>query len=145
MHAIEFPLLAAQLLVGSNNFNLPSSRVVDCNSPTFRLSRLILDLISVLRDNVEPMAAKTSDVPKVRLGSQGLEVSAQGLGCMGTVWYPELEGDMEKLIQYAVDEGITFLDTSDVYGPYTNEILVGKVCMEQSPTFSFEFVLIPRP
>jgi hypothetical protein len=89
-----------------------------------------LDLLSVLRDNVEQMAAKTSEVPKVRLGSQGLEVSAQGLGCMGTVYYPELEGDMGKLIQYAVDEGITFLDTSDVYGPYTNEILVGKVCVE---------------
>ena len=78
---------------------------------------------------MEQTAARTSEVPKVPLGSQGLEVSAQGLGCTGTIWYPELEGDMVKLIQYAVDEGITFLDTSDVYGPYTNEIMVGKVCM----------------
>ena len=79
---------------------------------------------------MEQIAAKTSEVARVPLGSQGLEVSAQGLGCMGTVWYPEREGDMVKLIQYAVDEGITFLDTSDVYGPYTNEILVGKVCLQ---------------
>ncbi|KAJ7300216.1 hypothetical protein O6H91_07G049800 [Diphasiastrum complanatum] len=68
-------------------------------------------------------------VPRIKLGSQGLEVSAQGLGCMGmSAFYgpPKPEADMIELIHYAVGKGVTFLDTSDVYGPHTNEILVGK-------------------
>ncbi|KAK9078973.1 hypothetical protein SSX86_000642 [Deinandra increscens subsp. villosa] len=68
-------------------------------------------------------------VPKVKLGSQGLVVSAQGLGCMGmsaNYGLPKPEPDMIKLIHDAVDIGVTFLDTSDVYGPHTNEILIGK-------------------
>lgn len=65
----------------------------------------------------------------MKLGSQGLEVSAQGLGCMGmSAFYgpPKPEDDMIKLIHHAINIGITFLDTSDVYGPHTNEILIGK-------------------
>ncbi|KAG6540126.1 hypothetical protein Mapa_018581 [Marchantia paleacea] len=68
-------------------------------------------------------------VPKVALGSQGLQVSAQGLGCMGmSAFYGPLRPDEEmiELIRQAVNRGITFLDTSDVYGPHTNEILIGK-------------------
>lgn len=69
-------------------------------------------------------------VPRIKLGSQGLEVSAQGLGCMGMTGIygaPKPEGEMIELIRYAVTElGITFLDTSDVYGPHLNEILLGK-------------------
>ncbi|KAL8172259.1 hypothetical protein V2J09_024063 [Rumex salicifolius] len=68
-------------------------------------------------------------VRRTKLGSQGLEVSAQGLGCMGmSAFYgpPKPEEDMIALIHYAVDSGVTFLDTSDVYGPHTNEILLGK-------------------
>ncbi|KAI4344854.1 hypothetical protein L6164_012041 [Bauhinia variegata] len=68
-------------------------------------------------------------VGRIKLGSQGLEVSAQGLGCMGMSAYygpPKPEPDMIELIHHAVDSGITFLDTSDVYGPHTNEILLGK-------------------
>ncbi|KAL4560296.1 hypothetical protein LXL04_022230 [Taraxacum kok-saghyz] len=63
------------------------------------------------------------------MGSQGLEVSAQGLGCMGmSAFYgaPKPEPDMIKLIHHAINSGITFLDTSDIYGPKTNEILLGK-------------------
>ena len=70
-------------------------------------------------------------VPRVPLGSQGFEVSAQGLGCMGmsSGYGPaKPEGDMIELITFAVEHGITFLDTADVYGPHTNETLVGKVC-----------------
>lgn len=69
-------------------------------------------------------------VKKVKLGSQGFEVSKQGLGCMGmSAFYgpPKPERDMIELIRHAASRGITFLDTSDVYGPHTNEILVGKV------------------
>ncbi|KAH7857392.1 hypothetical protein Vadar_012156 [Vaccinium darrowii] len=68
-------------------------------------------------------------VGRMKLGSQGLEVSAQGLGCMGmSAFYgpPKAEEEMIKLIHHAVNSGVTFLDTSDVYGPHTNEILLGK-------------------
>jgi aryl-alcohol dehydrogenase-like predicted oxidoreductase len=73
----------------------------------------------------------SSHVPKGKLGSQGLVVSAQGLGCMGMSGFygpAKPEADMIKLIHHAIESGVTFLDTSDVYGPYTNEILIGKVC-----------------
>ncbi|KAL6660384.1 hypothetical protein ACP70R_001930 [Stipagrostis hirtigluma subsp. patula] len=75
------------------------------------------------------MAAAPASVPRMKLGSQGLEVSAQGLGCMGmSAFYgpPKPEPDMIALIHHAVAAGVTFLDTSDVYGPHTNEILLGK-------------------
>ncbi|BBN14749.1 pyridoxine 4-dehydrogenase [Marchantia polymorpha subsp. ruderalis] len=66
---------------------------------------------------------------KVALGSQGFQVSPQGLGCMGmsSFYGPQKpEEEMIALIHKAVEHGITLLDTSDVYGPHTNEILVGK-------------------
>ncbi|KAK4489128.1 hypothetical protein RD792_004922 [Penstemon davidsonii] len=69
------------------------------------------------------------NVPRIKLGSQGLEVSKQGLGCMGMSFMygpPKPEADMIKLIHHAIKSGVTFLDTSDVYGPHTNEILIGK-------------------
>ncbi|KAK3414616.1 hypothetical protein EUGRSUZ_H00473 [Eucalyptus grandis] len=75
------------------------------------------------------MAASTTTVRRIKLGSQGLEVSAQGLGCMSmSAFYgpPKSEPDMIALIHHAVGSGVTFLDTSDVYGPHTNEILLGK-------------------
>ncbi|CAL5391890.1 unnamed protein product [Camellia sinensis] len=69
-------------------------------------------------------------VGRMKLGSQGLEVSAQGLGCMsmsnGYYGPGKPEPNMIKLIHHAIHHGITFLDTSDVYGPYANEILLGK-------------------
>lgn len=70
------------------------------------------------------------EVPRMKLGSQGLEVSQQGLGCMGMSCFyglPAPEQEMIDLIHYAVERGVTFLDTSDMYGPHTNEVLVGKV------------------
>ncbi|GAB4857318.1 hypothetical protein Ancab_015226 [Ancistrocladus abbreviatus] len=68
-------------------------------------------------------------VRRIKLGSQGLEVSAQGLGCMGmstSYGPPKPEEDMIKLIHHVINSGVTFLDTSDVYGPHTNETLIGK-------------------
>ncbi len=64
---------------------------------------------------------------KRKLG-QGLEVSAQGLGCMGmSDFYGVRDEDTAiKTIHHALDRGITFLDTADMYGPFTNEILVGR-------------------
>ncbi|KAL3724479.1 hypothetical protein ACJRO7_029623 [Eucalyptus globulus] len=75
------------------------------------------------------MAASTTTMRRIKLGSQGLEVTAQGLGCMGmSAFYgpPKSDPDMIALIHHAVGSGVTFLDTSDVYGPHTNEILLGK-------------------
>ncbi|KAK4268962.1 hypothetical protein QN277_022182 [Acacia crassicarpa] len=69
-------------------------------------------------------------VSRIKLGSQGLEVSAQGLGCMGmSAFYgaPQPKPDMIALIHHAVQSGVTLLDTSDIYGPHTHEILLGKV------------------
>ena len=68
-------------------------------------------------------------VKRIKLGSQGLEVSAQGLGCMGmSAFYgpPKPDAEMIALIHHAVDSGVTFLDTSDVYGDGHNEQLVGE-------------------
>ncbi|KAE9452881.1 hypothetical protein C3L33_15221, partial [Rhododendron williamsianum] len=68
-------------------------------------------------------------VGRITLGSQGLKVSAQGLGCMGMSAYygpPKPDEEMIKLIHHAVDSGVTLFDTSDIYGPHTNEILLGK-------------------
>jgi len=63
-----------------------------------------------------------------RLGRQGLEVSALGLGCMGmSEFYGRAdEGEAIATIQRALDLGLTLLDTADMYGPFTNERLVGK-------------------
>ena len=65
---------------------------------------------------------------KRRLGNEGLEVSAQGLGCMGmSEFYGSAdEGEAIATIQRALDLGVTFLDTADMYGPFTNEKLVGR-------------------
>jgi len=63
-----------------------------------------------------------------RLGRQGLEVSALGLGCMGMSQSYGVRDDPESIatVHRAVDLGVTFFDTAEVYGPYHNEELVGR-------------------
>ncbi len=64
-----------------------------------------------------------------KLGNSGLEVSAIGLGCMGMNHHRGVvpdRGEMISLIRTAVERGVTFFDTAEVYGPFTNESLVGE-------------------
>src|SRR5438045_7802959 len=66
---------------------------------------------------------------KRKLGKSNLEVSALGLGCMGMSFGygpPADKQEMISLIRAAVDRGVTFFDTAEVYGPFTNEELVGE-------------------
>ena len=66
---------------------------------------------------------------KRKLGKSGLEVSAIGLGCMGMSWgYGPAEDkkEMIKLIHAAIERGVTLFDTAEIYGPFTNEELLGK-------------------
>ena len=66
---------------------------------------------------------------KRKLGKSNLEVSAIGLGCMGMSFSygpPKDKQEMTKLLHAAVDRGITFFDTAEVYGPFLNEELVGE-------------------
>jgi len=62
------------------------------------------------------------------LGRSGLKVSAMGLGCLGMSAFYGVRDDAESLatLERALELGMTFLDTSDMYGPHTNEILIGK-------------------
>jgi len=70
----------------------------------------------------------TATTPTRTLGRAGLTVSAEGLGCMGMSDFYGARDDDESLttIRRALDLGVTFLDTSDMYGPFTNERLVGR-------------------
>src|SRR6202041_215272 len=66
---------------------------------------------------------------KRKLGKSNLEVSALGLGCMGMSFSygpPKDKGEMTALLHAAVERGITFFDTAEVYGPFINEELVGE-------------------
>ncbi len=82
-----------------------------------------------------------------KLGSQGFEVSAEGLGCMG-MSYAYGEGDEAggiATIHRALELGVTLLDTAEVYGPYVNEELVGRAVagrrdeVEIATKFGFAF------
>ena len=82
-----------------------------------------------------------------KLGAEGLEVSAQGLGCMG-MSYAYGTGDEQsglRTIHRAFELGVTLLDTAEVYGPYTNERLVGRAIagrrdqVEIATKFGFRF------
>jgi aryl-alcohol dehydrogenase-like predicted oxidoreductase len=66
---------------------------------------------------------------KRKLGAGGLEVSAMGLGCMGMSFSygpPKDKQEMTAVLRAAVERGVTFFDTAEVYGPFLNEELVGE-------------------
>ncbi|HEX5435595.1 MAG TPA: aldo/keto reductase [Gemmatimonadaceae bacterium] len=70
----------------------------------------------------------TTTLPMRHLGTQGLETSALGLGCMGMSEFygPSNEQESVATIHRAIELGVTMFDTADVYGPFTNEELVGR-------------------
>jgi aryl-alcohol dehydrogenase-like predicted oxidoreductase len=77
----------------------------------------------------EAISNEASTMTTRALGKNGLEVSAMGLGCMGMSWsyspVPD-RNDMLSLLRAAVERGVTFFDTAEVYGPHANEELVGE-------------------
>src|ERR1700693_4561983 len=86
---------------------------------------------------------------KRRLGKGGLEVSAIGLGCMSMSFGYGPPGEKQKMIEViraAVARGVTFFDTAEIYGPFTNEELVGgapRPCRKQvviATKFGFKIV-----
>ncbi|GAA3742452.1 aldo/keto reductase [Micromonospora maritima] len=71
----------------------------------------------------------TDTIPTRQLWTDGPTVGAVGLGCMGMTWaYGDDPGaeDPDQVINHALDLGVTFLDTADMYGPFTNEEVVGR-------------------
>jgi aryl-alcohol dehydrogenase-like predicted oxidoreductase len=75
------------------------------------------------------ISSEGETMQKRKLGNSGLEVSALGLGCMGMSFSygpPKDKQEMTSLIRAAVERGITFFDTAEVYGPFLNEELVGE-------------------
>jgi aryl-alcohol dehydrogenase-like predicted oxidoreductase len=80
-----------------------------------------------LKQSVFPSVGET--MQKRKLGKSNLEVSALGLGCMGMSFSygpPKDKKEMTDLLHAAVDRGMTFFDTAEVYGPFLNEELVGE-------------------
>nr|WP_233097822.1 aldo/keto reductase [Dictyobacter vulcani] len=77
-----------------------------------------------------PTGSRKGEIMQKRtLGNSNLEVSAIGLGCMRMTFGDKPIGDKAEMIEFlhaAVDRGITFFDTAEVYGPFTNEELVGE-------------------
>src|SRR4051812_36145444 len=87
-----------------------------------RLLRTAADRYAEDMNNEQAMQARI-------LGTNGLQVSALGFGCMGisqSYGRPLSRADGIAIIRAAVDAGVTFFDTAEVYGPYTNEDVVGE-------------------
>src|ERR1700686_153514 len=93
----------------------------------------------------DSMPHRGEAMQKRKLGKSNLEVSAIGLGCMGMSFGYGPAGhkqEMISLIRSAVERGVTFLDTAEVYGPFTNEELVGEAL---APFRGLSLWIVKRP
>src|SRR5437867_6405291 len=91
--------------------------------------RVVHRLLLELNQPVSTESVVGGKMQKRKLGTSDLEVSALGLGCMGMSFSygpPADKQEMIALIRKAVERGVTFFDTAEVYGPFTNEELVGE-------------------
>src|ERR1044071_9019383 len=78
------------------------------------------------------MTASPTTMPRRRLGASGLEVSAIGLGCMGMsyAYGPADQSESLRVLHRYVELGGNFLDTAEIYGPFDNELLLGRFLRE---------------
>jgi aryl-alcohol dehydrogenase-like predicted oxidoreductase len=108
------------------NFGESGKKFIEIGK-TLRVQETILRLAVPLRQTEFRGIGET--MQKRKLGKSNLEVSALGLGCMGMSFSygpPKDKQEMTSLLHAAVERGITFFDTAEVYGPFTNEELVGE-------------------
>ncbi|CAI0432501.1 unnamed protein product, partial [Linum tenue] len=127
----------------SFQFSFSSSLLINLqlsinNGQTLKSTTQIASKLSCFYNRLQALAnmeAEQFHVPRVKLGSQGLEVSKLGFGCMGLTGIynaPMTDEEGISLLTYAFSKGVTFFDTADVYGSHANEILVGKA-LKQLP------------
>jgi aryl-alcohol dehydrogenase-like predicted oxidoreductase len=107
------------------------------------------DADALERDALPASDGKGADVRTRMLGSEGLVVSELGLGCMGmsTAYGPGDDSESIATIHRALELGITFLDTADIYGPFTNERLVGRAIRgrREQIVLATKLGWVPRP
>jgi hypothetical protein len=126
-------LRVASALLSSHLVGIAATAGLSIHSPNLHLQHLRLGL----HIHSAEMSSPAVRVPVRRLGSQGLQASVQGLGCMGMSFLytavPQQEEESIATIHRALELGVTHLDTSDVYGPFTNEVLVGACNTPPTP------------
>jgi len=108
------------------NFGESGKKFIEMGK-TLKVQGIILRLAVPLRQT--EFRGIGESMQKRKLGKSNLEVSALGLGCMGMSFSygpPKDKQEMTSLLHAAVERGITFFDTAEVYGPFTNEELVGE-------------------
>jgi aryl-alcohol dehydrogenase-like predicted oxidoreductase len=106
--------------------------------------------LKLIRRNTADRTDERKHMQKRKLGNSNLEVSALGLGCMGMSFAYGPPGDKQEMISLlraAVDRGITFFDTAEVYGPFTNEELVGEALapVRDRVVIATKFGFAPEP